>query len=421
MPEARNFYGWKLLAALSAIVSVNLGFTYVGASVTNAAMAKELNLSRSMLGAGGMAFVLAVGLAAPLAARAVNALGSRITLCLGSSLVGLAALLLGAWVGVGWQYVVCYGLLMGAGCAIGSMIPAQTCASMWFERRRALALALVLTGSGIGGSIAAPLLTRIIAVAGGNWRVAWYFVVAIAVAAVITAWRCVKNRPEELGQRPDGGPVSAAAQPAGARSAARSWVHRTRETWSVREAARTPALWIISLAAVGESAPSVAAITHAPLHLRDFGHTPQAIAGALSAFAILSIAGKLSVGFICDRIEPRFVWALCIAMMGSAVWVATHAQSTFMMYLFTGMLGFGSGAALTCWHATVANYFGPTAFASILGAQMPFSNAVSAASPLIVGMVYDRVGSYAAAFYAVGAFSMLAALLLLFARPPRRA
>lgn len=181
---------------------------------------------------------------------------------------------------------------------------------------------------------------------------------------------------------------------------------------------RTPAFWLISLAAVGESAPGAAAIAHAVPHLRDFGHSAEAAAAALGLFAICSIVGKLSAGFLCDRIEPRYAWSMCIVMMGLAVLVATRANSAGAMYLFTGMLGFGSGAALTCWHATVANYFGPTAFASILGAQMPFSNAMAAAAPFLVGLVYDIQGSYTTAFYIVAALSLVTAVLLLAAAPP---
>ena len=107
-------------------------------------------------------------------------------------------------------------------------------------------------------------------------------------------------------------------------------------------------------------------------------------------------------------------------MMGAAVVVATHAASDTGMYSFAALLGFGSGAALTCWHATVANYFGPAAFPSILGTQMPFSNMVAAASPFLVGLAYDAQGSYTTAFYIVATVSFIAAVLLLAASPPSR-
>jgi MFS family permease len=107
-------------------------------------------------------------------------------------------------------------------------------------------------------------------------------------------------------------------------------------------------------------------------------------------------------------------------MMGFAVWLATRAQSAGVMYLFAGMLGLGSGGALTCWHTTVANYFGPSLFASILGAQLPLSNAVAAVTPFLIGLAYDAQRTYTTAFYIVAAVAVGAAVPLLAAVPPTR-
>jgi len=310
----QGFYGWKLLLALSSIVAVNLGVTFVGASVINASMA---------------------------------------------------------------------------------------------------------VGSGVGGLLSAPLMARIIVWMQGDWRAAWYFVLAAGLSAALVAILFVKNRPGDAGQQVDGDTVGVRERGAAEPSAAPLEPTRgTRERWTIREAVKTPALWFISLAAVGESASSTAALAHAVPHLRDLGHSAESAAAAMSVFAVCTIVGKLSVGFMCDRLEPRNAWSACILMMSVAICVATRAHSAGAMYLFTGMLGFGSGGALTCWHATVANYFGPAAFASILGAQMPFSNAVSAAAPFLVGIVYDLHGSYTPAFFAVAGFSAFAALMLLVTSAP---
>ena len=185
---------------------------------------------------------------------------------------------------------------------------------------------------------------------------------------------------------------------------------------------RTPAFWLLTLAAVGESVPGIAAIAHAVPHLRDLGHTAAAAGAALGFFSASSIVGCLVAGFLCGRIDPRTSWTLCISMIGGGIFVAIRAESEIAMYLFTGMIGFGSGAgaALTSWHATIGHYVGATSFASILRAQLPVSNSIAAASPLLVGMVYHVHGSYTQAFVAVGVLSMLTALLLFFANPPTR-
>jgi MFS family permease len=333
-------------------------------------------------------------------------------MCTGSLLVALGSILLATFANRGWHFVVCYGILLGAGCNFGAMIPAQSSATLWFEQRRAMALALVLVGAGLGGAVSAPLFTSVIAAAHGNWRAGWFCLSAAGLTAAIASILFVKNRPEDVGQVADETPADVAS--------GRTPVYRTRDRWTVREAVRTPAFWLLTLASIGESVPGTATIAHAVPHLRDLGHTAAAAGSAVGIFSVCSIAGSLMVGFLCDRMDPRIAWAVCILMIGSGVFIATRAGSDVAMYLFTGMIGFGSGAALASWHATIANYFGPASFPSILSTQMPISTTLSAASPFLVGMVYDMHGSYTPVFIALGAFSVLTAVLLLFASPPMR-
>jgi cyanate permease len=148
------------------------------------------------------------------------------------------------------------------------------------------------------------------------------------------------------------------------------------------------------------SVPGLSPIAHAVSHLRDLGHSAAAAGAALGLFSTSSIFGSLTVGLLCDRVEPRIVWAVCISLIEAGILVATRAQANAAMYLFTGMHGFGSGAALTCWHATIGNYFGPSSFPSILCAQLPVSNTIAAASPFLVGIVYDVRQLYASLCFA---------------------
>ena len=284
------------------------------------------------------------------------------------------------------------------------------------RRERGVALSLVLVGVGLGGSISAPLLT---ATAQGNWRAGWFCVFAVALVAALASILFVKNRPEELGQVADGG-AKRAGKISGNDASQCSRMYRARDYWTVREAVHTPAFWLLTLASIGESVPGTATIAHAVPHLRDLGHTAAAAGSAIGIFSVCSIAGCLLIGFLCDRMDPRIAWAVCILMIGSGVFIGTRAGSETAMYLFTGMIGFGSGAALTCWHATVANYFGPASFPSILSTQMPVSTTLAAVSPFLVGMVYDILGSYTPSFIALGSFSFLTATLLFFATPPVR-
>jgi len=138
--------------------------------------------------------------------------------------------------------------------------------------------------------------------------------------------------------------------------------------------------------------------------------TPQI---GLICFAIILVSWFGGVKYM--KGIPAGLVAIAAGML-----IATRGRADAAMYLFTGMVGFGSGAALTCWHATVGNYFGPSSFPSIVCAQLPVSNTIAAASPFLVGIVYDVRGSYTPAFVSLAAFSVLTAILLFFTRPPIR-
>jgi len=67
-------------------------------------------------------------------------------------------------------------------------------------------MAVTLSASGFAGFIVAPLINRILAANGGNWRQAWAIVAGISVLSAVVAFLFVRERPEDLGQVVDGGP-----------------------------------------------------------------------------------------------------------------------------------------------------------------------------------------------------------------------
>lgn len=421
MARYKKFYGWKVVAALWVIIFVNLAFTNYGAGVINAFMVKDLELDRSTLGLGFSVFALTQGFSAPIIARIVNSIGTRLTLFYGSLTIACGALLLATWVNQGWQYVVAFGLVTGLGCGLGTVIPAQTSVTLWFEKKRAFALSLVLAATGVGGFVAAPMLTRLIAAADGNWRAAWFFVAGAAVIAGIVSLLFVRNRPSDCGQHPDGRSGDTHARPQDTEELGKreNVVHRTTAVWTVAEAFKTRAMWFVILASIGFAVPVAAVLAHGIPHLRDLGHSADVAAMSLGLVALSSIIGKLGAGVLGDRFDPRIVWAGAISLAAMGVFVVIDARNDTQLYLFAVLLGIGYGASMICWPTIVANYFGAQSFASVLGAQMPFNTAMASAAPLLAGMVFDAQGAYANAFAGIAAFSVFTAVLLLVAKPPK--
>ena len=168
--QNRGFYGWKLLAVFWVLVFVNLGFPMYGSSVINSVMMHDLNLDRRTLGLLFSLYAIMSGLPGPLVAVCVERFGVKATLILGSLFVTIGSVLMATAVSTGLHAALAFGVLVGIGVAMGGVISTQAGLARWFVRRRALVLAILSTSSGVGGFLAAPLLNRVIASAGGNWR-----------------------------------------------------------------------------------------------------------------------------------------------------------------------------------------------------------------------------------------------------------
>ena len=108
-------------------------------------------------------------------------------------------------VSTGLQAALAFGVLVGTGVATGAALASQAGVAKWFVRRRALALSIMYSAGAIGGFVSAPLLNRVINVADGNWRMAWWLVAGLSTCAAIIAALFVKEQPSDLGQLPDGG------------------------------------------------------------------------------------------------------------------------------------------------------------------------------------------------------------------------
>ena len=458
MPKS-GFYGWTLLGILWVVLFINLAFPAFGSSVINTYMAADLHLDRAMLGLSYSIYLMMSGLPAPLVALCVNRKGIRFTMLLGGALVTVGSLLMAFVVSSGAGAVVCFGLIVGAGVATGGALPTQTGVARWFVRRRALALAILLSGGGIGGFVAAPLLDRVIRLAGGNWRAGWLLIAALSAVVAVVIAVFVKESPADLGQQPDGvavesvrlsptpsgGPGEAGAgEPAlGAGvTAARgrggtvgatgrsAWatalvpaalrVHVTSEEWTYAEVLKQPSLWMMFIAALGVSFSYTIFLAHGPVHLKDLGHPAAAGATAVSIATLSQLLAKVVVGACGDQVDPRYIWAMFTALSGIGMLLIVHASRNVDIYPFAICLGVGFGGMIVCLMAVLSNYYGTRVYPSVVGLALAVQTTFGATVPIVAGWAYDHYKTYNYCFYFIAVVCFAGVVLLLAIRPPTR-
>lgn len=411
------FYGWKLVAAVFVIYLINTAFPYYGASVLNAYMADDLGFSRSALGFGFSAFILLVGVTSPIVGILVNRLGVRLTLTGGGLILALGSLAMATIARSELHYYLLFGALCGLGFSLGGIIPVQSVVTYWFRRRKPLAMSLVLCASGVGSAVSIPILNAVVEAFDGNWRAGWYVVTGFCIFSAFTALLWVRNKPEDMGQHPDGDSVDAAAGETPAAMPA-SRVHQTERSWSVAEAFSTRASWIMILATCAFAMLFNMCVAHGVVHLRDQGVDGALAATSVGLLVLASVIGRLGAGTIGGGTEPRFIWSLGLLLMVVGLLALGAATSSWQVYVYALGVGAGFGASYVSMANMLGNYFGTESFAPMLGILTTIVCVVGALSPALAGIAYDSFGAYTLAFNGHLLIAALGCLLIPFAGPP---
>jgi MFS family permease len=164
--------------------------------------------------------------------------------------------------------------------------------------------------------------------------------------------------------------------------------------WTLKEALKTRVVWFLLVLFLAQMMPVFMMTTHGVLHFLDGGYSVMQSAMALSSILLGSGLARLPMGWLGDRIEPRFI-VLVIMVVRLFAFVGLWLSPNYIMLLVCGFsFGFSYGTSIVLIPIITANYFGPTAFASINGVMAPIMIVFGATVPVGAGYISDRMASY---------------------------
>jgi MFS family permease len=385
--DARGYEGWRVAAASSVGVFVASLAPYVF-SVFLKPIAEEFSWSRQAVSSAYGVMAAAAALSAAPLGWLLDRFGARrVALpCFVLSACGMAALsLLAPPLGHLWAVFA----LMGVAVSGSSVLAYSRAVSSWFERRRGLALGVVVAGGALGGIVHPPVAQALIGLVG--WRGAS---LALGVAVLAIGLPAVARFVRE---NPRAGPAGGGAM-AGA---------------SVREACRSPAFWILVVAVFGVTLAGHGAMVHVPAMLSDRG-VPEGLAAlALSALGGASLAGRLLTGWLLDRFDARRVACVLAAVAALGTFLLANAPSFATATLAAALVGFGTGGELDVTPYLLARYFGLRSVSTLYGVTWMALGAAGAVGPLLLGRAFDASGSYAGVLERFAAGMVVVGALLL--------
>jgi len=312
-------------------------------------------------------------------------------------IIAAAAVLIGTGFVVGsqtrqlWQLGVVWALTVGPGVG-ASYSPLVAAVGSWFERRRALALGLAMSGAGFGILAGAPLCSALLRAHG--WRGSF---VVIGVGSTVSLGACAAVASRR------GGPSAVAPAPLG--PLIRSSTFRTlfAAVALLSLAFFTPFVFLASYArAQGIGAATTSLIV--------------GMVGISSTFGRLVLAG---IGYRLGEVRLYQVSHALMAL-SFAVWLVA-GRSAAGLLTFSVLMGVGYGGFVALAPAVLAARFGIERLGGLIGTLYSGLSVGSALSPPLVGWMTDTVGAGAGIAFALVAATAAFAATTRIGEPAARA
>jgi MFS family permease len=373
-PPIESAYAWaRLFAALtlSAIGGVGMWSVIVALPAVQA----EFGVARSAASVPYTVTMICFGLGGIVMGRLSDRFGIMVPVVGGALSLGLGYLAASQAVTL-WQFILAQGLLVGvAGSATFAPLLADT--SLWFSRRRGLAMAIIACGSYVAGTIWPPVVQYFIERAG--WRQAYLGIAVFCVATMLPLTLALRRR----------SPVS------GSTGATQHVAFRASQPLGMSPAALQTLLIIAGLSCcVAMSMPQV----HIVAHAGDLGHGAAAGARMLSLMLGFGVVSRLASGWICDRIGGRRTLLLGSALQALALVLFLPFDGLASLYLVSIVFGLSQGGIVPAYAVIVREFF-PAGEAGVrVGTVLMATVFGMALGGWMSGVIYDLTGSYQAAF-----------------------
>jgi sugar phosphate permease len=406
-----------MIALGSAIRLLGGGLHLYGFTVFFLPITQELELSRA---ATSLAFSLARiegAIEGPFTGYLIDRFGPRPIILFGVLMSGCGYMLLSTVHGY-YAFLVVYLGVISLSFSAGFMHSPMALANSWFIRRRALAMTLISSAIGMGGTLITPLLALSVHALG--WRQGAFLAGLGLILVGIPLGLFVRRSPESMGFLPDGELKDHACREHATSRSSETPTQAPEVNFSIWDAMRTAAFWMIVLATVARVTAYNAITVHFIPMLVWKGVSEQRAAAMLATFALMSLPSHLLLGWMADFVnKPRLMGVSMLVGTVSLVLLA-YGEGEWSLWLFTFLFTFVESIFPVGW-ATVGDFFGRKSFATIRGTMSSFYLWGAALGPIAAGWTYDRYQSYEAIMSVlIGLFVTAACLYALLVKPSPR-
>ena len=372
-------YAWTRLAVALVLMTIG-GSGMYSMAVALPPLQEEFGIARATASLPYTLTMIGFGFGGILMGRLADRFGVQVPVVAGSVCLALGFIAAGFSQNL-WQFSAAQGLLIGLLGTSATFVPLVADISLWFTRRRGIAVAVVMSGNYLAGTVWPPLMQYFIDHHG--WRDTYIGTGVFCVLAMPLLSLALRRKP----------PAIADAVP-GAGARARTAADTGRPLGFSPNALQTLLCVAGVSCCVAMSMPQV----HMVAYCGDLGYPAARGAEMLSLMLACGIVSRLVSGWIADRIGGLRTLLLGAVLQAIALALFLPFQQLAALYVISALFGLFQGGLVPSYPLIVREYFRPREAGVRTGTVIMATLFGMALGGWLPGWIFDLTGSYRAAF-----------------------
>ncbi len=337
---------------------------------------KEFGISRADASLPYTLMMLGFGAGGLAMGKLADKWGVHVALWIGSVGVGTGFVLAGLSSNI-WWFALAHGVLMGVFGSSSTFAPLLADTSLWWNKRRGIAVAVCASGNYVAGSIWPALAQQGVEQLG--WRETYVWIGVVCGFGMLTLSFLMRQRP----------PAMAVSVPGSVQQLA------SEKPFGLSINTAHALLCIAGVACcVAMAMPQV----HIVAYCTDLGFGAARGSEMLSLMLACGIVSRLVSGAICDRIGGLRTLLLGSVLQGVALLLFLPFDGMVSLYIISALFGLFQGGIVPSYAIIVREYFPAQKVGVLVGAVIMATMIGMALGGWMSGKVFDLTGSYHAAF-----------------------
>lgn len=396
--EKGVYYGYIVAAISFLIITLIYGMMY-SYGVFFEPLRTDFGWSSTETSGAYSLYMVLHGLFFIITGRITDKYGPRFVMTVSGLFLGVGYLLMSQIEAI-WQLYLIYGFIIAIGSS-GGYVPLISTVSRWFVKRRGLITGICVAGVGVGTMIIPPIANWLIY--NYSWRTSFIVIGMTSLIFIVLGSQFLKSDPAESGRKID--------------RIIQVNTDFSGDGFSFRQVISMLQFWLLCLLFFCFGLYIQTILVHIIPYIRQIEPSLGNPTTIMTTIGALSIAGRVLMGAISDKISNRTVAIVCFAFMFCAACLLMIVKGIWSLYFFGVIFGFAYGGLAAAQSPLIADLFGLVSHGSIFGVITFVATIGGGIGPSFAGYMFDLTGSYFIPFLVLTIISIIGLIFTLLLKP----